>query len=157
MPLTLRDYRPADAKALAELFYDSVHRSALGPYTQAQLDAWAPYPIDHVLWQRRLDLLRPLVAEQDGAPVGFMTMEPSGLIGLAFTSTEHQRQGVAQALFDALEAKARRQGIHLLTVDASKLAKPFFLKQGFKVTSENQVQRQGKVLVNWTMEKSLED
>lgn len=155
MPLTIRPYQSRDARPLAELFYASVHRSALGPYTQAQLDAWAPYPIDYGLWRQKLDLLQPLVAEQDGTLTGFMTLEPSGLIGLAFTHPDFQRQGVAQALYRQLEHRAREQGLTQLTVDASKLAKTFFAKQGFSVTSENQVQRQGKILVNWTMEKAL--
>ncbi|WP_115718225.1 GNAT family N-acetyltransferase [Gallaecimonas mangrovi] len=156
MSLTVRNYSPCDAKTLASLFYDSVHLSALGPYTRHQLNAWAPRPIDFDLWQLRLDLLHPFVAEQDGNVVGFMSLSPTGEIGLAYTHPDHQRCGVAQAIYSQLETVARRQGLKLLTVDASKLAKPFFLKQGFRTLSKNQVQRMGEVLENWSMDKHLD-
>ncbi|WKE66886.1 GNAT family N-acetyltransferase [Gallaecimonas kandeliae] len=155
MPLRVRPYRADDAGALARLFYESVHRSALGPYSQAELDAWAPYPIDQALWQRKLNELKPLVAEEDSQVLGFMTLERGGFIGLAFSHPDHQRRGVATALYQALEAQAREQGLARLSVDASKLARPFFEGQGFVVVRENQVPRHGQLLVNWTMGKDL--
>jgi putative acetyltransferase len=40
-------------------------------------------------------------------------------------------------------------------VDASLVAKAFFLKQGFESVSRNQVERNGQVLSNFTLQKHL--
>jgi putative acetyltransferase len=38
----VRDYRAADAPALARLFHDTVHAIAARDYTPDQLRAWSP-------------------------------------------------------------------------------------------------------------------
>lgn len=63
--------------------------------------------------------------------------------------------GVSDALYAVVENRARSQGISLLQADASHLAKLFFLRQGWTVVRENQVDMSGTVLANWIMNKSL--
>ena len=42
-----------------------------------------------------------------------------------------------------------------LTAFVSKTALPFFERQGFKVVKENKNQREGVVLINYLMERSI--
>jgi len=97
----------------------------------------------------------PFVAVQEGAIVGFMTLEASGHIDWTYTHPDHQRQGIATALYAHLEKEAQRRGTPRLYVEASKLARPFFAKHGFIVVRENQICRGTINLTNWTMEKFL--
>lgn len=39
--MVITEYRPADCRELAKLFYDTVHTINAGDYTEEQLDAWA--------------------------------------------------------------------------------------------------------------------
>ena len=44
--LILRVYKPADCKALTELFYETVHSVNTKDYTNEQVDAWADGKVD---------------------------------------------------------------------------------------------------------------
>ena len=44
--MIIREYRSADCKELAELFYHTVHIVNAKDYTKEQLDAWATGKVD---------------------------------------------------------------------------------------------------------------
>ncbi|WP_102795257.1 GNAT family N-acetyltransferase [Bowmanella denitrificans] len=156
MELKIRGFTAEDAKALTDIFYDAVHGPALQYYSQEQVNAWAPLPRDYPAWQARLTAKPPFVALFKQTPVGFITLEADGHIDWTYTHKDYQRRGIAGALYTHLEKQARAQGIAQLYVEASYLARPFFAKQGFVQSSENQVERHGQILVNFSMYKSLE-
>ncbi|GGO73018.1 GNAT family N-acetyltransferase [Bowmanella pacifica] len=155
MAIKIRRYRPEDAKALTDIFYAAVHGPALEYYSQAQADAWAPMPKNYAAWQARFDCHPPFVALQGDKLVGFMTLEPDGHIDVAYSHPAHQRQGIATALYHHLQAQALTLHLPMLYVEASYLARPFFAKQGFSLVRENQVERGGQILVNFSMQKRL--
>jgi putative acetyltransferase len=153
--VTIRSYRPGDARALTDIFYTTIHTVGLEQYTEAEVHAWAPLPIDYASWQARFDALPPFVAEVGGTIVGYITLTNSGHIEWTYTHKDYQRRGIASALYRYLEAEARHRDLSKLTVDASHFARPFFEKHGFHAIRKNRVERQGQRLVNWTMEKNL--
>ncbi|TKB48539.1 GNAT family N-acetyltransferase [Ferrimonas sediminicola] len=153
--LHIRPYREQDARALTDIFYDTIHHTGLAHYTHAQVNAWAPLPKEYHRWQQRLALWPPIVAELDGRAVGFITLTPSGHIEWTYTHRNYQRRGIASRLYRRLEEQARQLGITSLTVDASRFARPFFEKQGFAVVRENRTIRAGEKLQNWHMAKPL--
>lgn len=153
--LTTRPYRPIDAWRITEIFYNSVHGIDGRYYSIQELNAWAPLPIDYAQWAQRLNAHSVQVAEADGELVGFTAMEPEGYIDWLYVHSEFQRLGVASLLYDHLEQQAYSLGLLQLTVHASHLAKPFFERKGFRTVKPARVQRQGVVLHNWKMEKTL--
>lgn len=157
MNLVIRNYQPADAKALTDIFYDTIHATAISHYSPAQINAWAPLPKDYVRWQQQLDHKPPFVAIIDEQVVGFMTLEADGHIDWTYVHQDYQRQGIASALYQYLEQQARQQGITKLYVEASELARPFFNKQGFRLVRRNLLCRDNIQLVNWSMEKYIGD
>ncbi|WP_406671406.1 hypothetical protein [Methanolobus sp. ZRKC4] len=48
-----------------------------------------------------------------------------------------------------------KKSIRKMSVEASKLAVPFFKKMGFCILNENHILRNGQILVNYTMEKEI--
>jgi putative acetyltransferase len=155
MKLSIRPYAPADAQALTDIFYDSIHEVGRQHYSAAQVRAWAPLPKNYAYWQQRLDAKPPFVAEHEGQIVGFITLEKNGHIDWTYTHKSHQRSGVASALYAHLEAVARAQGIGLLFVEAALFGKPFFAKFGFEIVRKNNTARGGVNLENWSMQKQL--
>jgi len=95
------------------------------------------------------------VAMQGDTPVGFMTIDRTGLIDLAFVAPDMARQGIGAQLYEAVEDRARSLGVSLLTTDASKAAKPFFTRRGWTVAAEQSVVRRGVELTNYKMHKVL--
>lgn len=155
--MLIRDYQSDDAKAVTDIFYETIHEVATEYYTHAQVNAWAPLPVNYSYWEKRLSELPPFVAVIDTKIVGFISLTESGHIEWAFTHKEYQRKGVASALYAYLEQRARSRQLVRLTVDASRFARPFFEKHGFNILRQNDTEKDGEILINWTMEQYLAD
>ena len=148
--MTLRDYTKTDCAELAELFYDTVHTVNAKDYTQEQLDAWATGKVNLEAWNESFQAHHTVVAEMDGKIVGFGDMDESGYLDRLYVHKDHQRQGVAAAICDALEQNAKASEF---TTHASITARPFFEKRRYVVVKEQQVERRGVWLTNYVMKK----
>ena len=40
--ISVRNYRPEDVQALANIYYNTIHRVNIQHYTKEQVDEWAP-------------------------------------------------------------------------------------------------------------------
>jgi len=155
----VRAYRADDAAALGRVFFDSVHRGTAAAYSGEQRAAWAPEPPGGPAWRARLAEAETLVAELEGAPVGFMSLieeaDGVGVIDMAFVHPDHIGRGVASALYAALEAAARIRALSRLETDASEIAKPVFEAKGFTLIRTQQQMRGQVALTNYRMGKGL--
>ena len=64
--------------------------------------------------------------------------------------------GVSDALRDKVLTRARELGTRVLKVHASKTARPFFERRGYRMLYAQQVERRGVLLENFAMELALE-
>ena len=155
--IRVRGMAAGDAPVLARIFWRGVREGAAGAYDAAQRAAWCPAVPEGPAWETRLAAGETLVAERDGAPVGFMTWRPSdGVLDLAFVLPEEMGRGTAGRLADAVEADARAAGLARLTTEASDLARPFLARRGWRVVAGQTVERQGVRLRNTLMELRLD-
>lgn len=151
----VRRYVPADAAGIAQVFHASVHGLACANYAPEQLDAWSPAPRDAAWYQARAGTRAAWVAERGGEIVGFAELEPDGHVDMVYVAPAAARQGVATALYEALEAQARESGFARLFVEASETALPFFIRMGFGSPQRRDFQRNGVAIHNYAMEKRL--
>jgi putative acetyltransferase len=155
--VTVRTYEPRDAAGLADVFYRSVREVARSDYTDDQVKAWVPGPLnverEHL---RSSDGRLVLVAanEQDGV-VAFIDLEPDGHIDRLYCAPEAAGRGIASRLYDGLEAAAREQGIARLFTEASELARRFFEGKGFVVLERQDKILRGVPIHNYRMAKTL--
>ncbi len=147
--MRIRPYRCEDCKALAELFCRTVHSVNARDCTPEQLNAWATGRVDLRAWDRSLSENSTVVAVEAGVIAGFGDIERSGYLNRLYVDRDCQRRGVAAAICDALEAAAGGK----ITTHASITARPFFEKRGYRVVSEQQVERGGVLLTRCAMEK----
>ena len=119
----IREYKPADCAQLAELFYQTVHSVNAKDYTEEQLNVWATGNVDLDEWNRSFLKHKTIVARADGKIVGFGDIDKTGYLDRLYVLKDYQRQGVASAICNKLEAFAKGK---LLTTPASITAKPFF-------------------------------
>jgi putative acetyltransferase len=152
---TIRDLDQADACHLARIFFCAVHEGTRHHYTYAQRLAWAGATIDLDAWRDRVAGLTGFLAERDGEPIGFMTIDAGGYVDLAFVLPSVAGTGVGWRLHEAVEARARTLGAQEMTTQASKAARPFFERQGWSLVAEQTVERGGVALTNYRMRKSL--
>lgn len=148
--MTLREYRPQDLAALAELFYQTVHAVNAADYTKEQLDAWAGGQVDLAAWDRSLREHTSVVAVEGESIVGFGDIDATGYLDRLYVHKDHQRRGVASAICDRLEQAAQEKRI---VTHASITARPFFEGRGYRVLREQRVERRGVLLANYVMEK----
>lgn len=155
MTVVIRPIGPDDGPAAAQVFFDAVREGLRGHYTEAQRRALSGEPPGPESWRDRLWGVEGFAAEQDGRLVGFMTLAGTGYIDLAFVAPEVLGRGVGWQLYRAVEARARELGASALTTDASRMARPFFERQGWSVITEQTVVKRGVVLTNYLMRKTL--
>jgi putative acetyltransferase len=154
--LSIRNYRPEDARALARVFHRAVRRSTSEHYTLAQRLAWSPWVQGGEAWHARLAEIETLVAELPHGPVGFMALDLSeGFLDFAYVDPAVRGKGVAAALYAVLEGRARAAGLTRLETEASRVAEPFFRSRGWTVVRRQEVRRNGVRLPNAVMERIL--
>ena len=145
--IEIRKYRPDDAKALQELFFNTIRRVNSADYDEAQVRAWAPDDMDEARWRRRMGDLRPFICTVDDQIAGY--------IDHFYVHHERQGEGIGKRLFAAIETNARETGIAELFADVSITAKPFFLALGFQVVQPQKVAIGAVELTNYRMRLQL--
>ncbi len=154
--ISVRDYRPEDAQALAEIFFNTIHRINIKDYTQEQVDVWAPdSSLEEEGWKKKFLRTNPIVAVVEDKVVGFAEFEPNGHIDCFYCHHEWIGRGVGSALMSEIFRRANNSVIDCIFSEVSITAKPFFEKQGFIVLSEQTILRKGVELTNYKMEKRL--
>ena len=154
----LRLYRPQDLEGLIQLFYETVHEVNLGDYSPAEVDAWVPSPesVDRAAWGESLAAHYTVVAEREGQLLGFGDMDSTGYFDRLYVHRDFHGRGVATSIAHALEGFAHGLGAQRVTVHASRTARPFFERRGYRMLYAQQVERRGVLLENFAMELALE-
>lgn len=154
--LTYRPCRVTDTPGLAQLFHRAVHEGAGQHYSAAQRSAWSPEPPFSPDWHRRLIAAQTIVAEKDGALLGFMTLDiATGWLDFAYVIPEVMGQGVSDTLYAMIEGRARAVGLRDLETEASLLGERFFRRHGWRVVTRKQVTRDDITLPAAVMRKAL--
>lgn len=155
-PAHIRRFRDDDAKATAQIFFDSIRLGTQDYYDEAQRHAWAPQVPETSKWLSRLKSQTVFVAESQGRVAGFMSLTAEGCIGLAYVAPDAIGQGVGKELYDAILSEAAIIGVPKLTAEASHLARAFFKRQGWSVVKSQTVTRGDDVAIpTFSMEKIL--
>lgn len=90
-----------------------------------------------------------IVAIEDGIIVGFGDIGDTGYLDRLYVHADYQGRGIGTLICDNLEKTVNG----IITTHASITAKLFFLKRGYIVVKEQQVERQGLFLTNFVMKK----
>lgn len=137
----LRDATPADLPALAAIFEDAVRTAGPARYTPEQVEAWAARSGMVAAHVGRA--ARTIVAEVEGVPAGFVTLEPGGRIGMLYVRGDGQRRGLGGRLLAAAIDAADAAGLTRLRAEASAFSRPVFERAGFVVEGTRTVERGG--------------
>ena len=147
----IREYNTKDCEEIAALFYDTVHTVNAKDYTKEQLAVWATGEVDIETWNRSFLEHYTLVAVEEDRIIGFGDITEDGYLDRLYVHKDFQHRAVATAICDMLETYYSTK---ILKTHASITARPFFEKRGYQVIKEQQVERNGILLINFVMEKS---
>ncbi len=139
-PLKLRPYTPADEAAAIALWQRSWQ------HAYPQLDFAARVSWWRTRWHDELvPAARIMVAEQNGAMTGFVTVDAAGYLDQIVVAPEAWGTPVARALLD--EAKhISPTGLELLVTQDNERAIRFYKKNGFAVSGIDMNPRSGAPL-----------
>jgi putative acetyltransferase len=152
--IQIRNYHEQDARALADIYFNTIHTINAQDYTKEQRDVWAPSTsLELEGWQKKWAQIPPLVAIVGDVIVGFTEFEDNGHIDCFYCHHEWIGKGVGSALMRAIETQAFDKGIDRIYAEVSITAKPFFESKGFEVVRQQSIQRKGIELTNFVMEK----
>lgn len=152
-------FQPEDTKAIVGLFYDTVHAVNRDDYAPIAIDAWADEADRKERiqkWQKALEGNIAFTAKKDDQIVGFADVTKKGYLDRIYVHKDFQGEGIATALLQRLEEEAVKQALTYVHTDASITARPFFEAQGYRLISEQVVERKGVSMVNYRMMKNLD-
>ena len=147
--------RPGEGKKLAELLYSSVHTLCTKDYSPEELEAWVPEKMDVHKFSRSLLMNVTWVAELRGRLVGFICLERDGYVSRLFTHPDYTGRGIATALLDTSIGWAKRKNLKRIFLAASRTGYGFYLRNGFRVSGIETIERRGVVFQNKIMEKFI--
>jgi putative acetyltransferase len=154
METELRWAEPDDYDVLGQLMFEAIHSSP-SPYSDAERNAWRAEPYGGPDWHARLAKKRVLIAQEDGAAVGFLTIESGGYVDLGYILPRARERGWFRKLFGMIEQEARSMGERRLRTHASLAAEGPFKAMGFDVVEREVVALNGQSLRRAAMEKPL--
>lgn len=132
----IRRFTVADAAPTHAVFYAAVRIGAAGHYSPAELQDWAPTTEMPGDWGQWLAENITFVAAPGDRVTGFMMLEPSGYLNMAFVLPEFRGTGLADALYAAVLTEARACAMPRLSVLASRMAARFFARHGWQPAPE---------------------
>ena len=124
-------------------------------YSDAQIDAWAPYEVDLEHWRGVIENSHFLVAISGGMVVGFANLDGQDYVDLLYVHKDLLRKRIATRLIEEIEREARRRGAQRLCTQASITAQKFFERQGFVTLQAQRVEHNGQSFENYAMEKRI--
>ncbi|WP_407156739.1 GNAT family N-acetyltransferase [Bradyrhizobium sp. STM 3557] len=130
-PFALRPYRIADEDAAIALWQRTWQEAYPSIDFAARVDWW------RTRWRGELvPNATIIVAEQDGALAGFVTIDAAGYLDQLVVGSKHWGSQLATALVDAAKQRAP-DGITLLVNKDNDRAIRFYLRNGFKHAGED--------------------
>ena len=155
--MKIRSFRPADANVLVDIFHQAVHAIGRSDYSQAQVEAWSPKPMNPDSFLERVSDGRSVfvaVDDQD-KPIAFIELELNGHIDCFYCHPDFAGTGVGKILYQQLESAAMDAGVSSLHLEASEAARRFFLRVGFNVVRRRDFERNNVHIHNYLMRKHL--
>jgi putative acetyltransferase len=144
-----------DLPAMQTLFVETVTNVCSKDYTPEQIKVWTASIENTKRWTDVIEQQYVQIAWIEGKMAGFGSLDKGNYIDFMYVHKDYQGQGVANAIYTALEQEAIRQGSKLITSDISFTARPFFEKKGFIALQKQTFVRQSVEISNFKMEKVL--
>ncbi|WP_200865470.1 GNAT family N-acetyltransferase [Serratia fonticola] len=109
--MKIRPFKKSDATALATIFHTSVHKAAIKDYSHEQVMVWSPAkPAPETYLQKAQDRIIFVAEDDSGQIIGYGDLELNGHIDHLYTHPDWVGTGVGTAVYQALEAAARKRG-----------------------------------------------
>ena len=153
--ISIRLSKLSDLRELQKMFVDTINTICKDDYSPEQIKVWTSSIENTQSWTDKLTSQYFLVADLDNKIVGYASLENNNYLDLLYVHKYHQRQGIADKLYNEIEKEAIKRKTTVLNSDVSETAKPFFEKKGFKtITRQTNIIKDIEI-INYKMTKKL--
>lgn len=132
MAEVIRSFLLTDAQPTRDVFVRAVREGAASVYSAAEIADWLRDPAMPEGWGDWLARHITFVADDGGRITGFMMVERNGYLNMAFVLPEVMGKGTADRLYAEILAAAGELHLPRLTVFASRHARRFFARHGWR-------------------------
>ncbi len=153
----LRIASVSDIPAIIKMYQDTVRNVNIKDYSGDEINVWASGADNFERWEKAVSEQYFVLAynNTDETLTGFSSIAKDGYLDFMYVCKDHQREGVASLLLDAVEQKAAEQNNNEIYSHVSKTAKGFFLKRGYEHIRDIEDPYRGVIFINALMIKKL--
>ena len=145
-----------DIDQIRLLFFETINHVNTKDYNSSQIEIWSAGYNDIPKWRKKLSEQYFIVAKINTLVVGFASIAPDGCLDYMYVHKNHQREGIATHLLEAIEKFVLENGLLEIWSDVSITAKPFFLRKGFNIIKTYSKEVNGIFFENTIMTKSYQ-
>ncbi|WP_421765241.1 GNAT family N-acetyltransferase [Ekhidna sp.] len=153
--ILIREATFDDVDEIIDLFMSTVKAVNKRDYSPEQIAVWASTK-DRNTWGKKIESQHFYVANIDDQIVGFSSIDDTGYLDFMYVHKDFQGCGIAKALLEEVEFKARRLQLTRIHSSVSITAQPFFRSRGFETYDQEHKELKGIAFTNALMEKVLQ-
>ena len=113
------------------------HETAKKDYPESILNLWSK-PVDAhriAAYRAKMETHKSVISfvavDHSGRVLGYGELVPPETLGAIYVAASAGRCGIGSELLKTVEEKARELGMHVLTMESSLTALPFYVRHGF--------------------------
>ena len=145
----------SDIDSIISLYRETVRNINAKDYTPEQIEVWSDTTGKNTRWLKAIEEQYFVLAEVENDLAGFSSIAKDGYLDFMYVSKDHQRMGVATALLDEIERKAKEQNNAEIYSHVSITARGFFEKMGYTHVRDLNDPYKGVVFINALMVKKF--
>jgi putative acetyltransferase len=140
MKFSIRSTTPDDAHGILYAYHSAVHVTAARDYPLEVLRAWCP-PVEENRVVAKMERLKQVLdvavisfvaVAENGEILGVGELVPPDVLGAVYVAAHAGGHGIASALLQVLEVRARELGMQKLRMESSVTAAGFYAHRGFQ-------------------------
>ena len=140
--MNLRQITIKDQLELKKVYFDSIQSLDEKIYSQEQKRAWSSQAWSNPNFEKSISQGKGWFLSEKGEIIAFAARYPKDRIALFYCKGNFQRRGYGSKLLKKLEYEAKKEGLDLLSTEASLISYKLFLKNEWKII------RKEKVIIN---------
>jgi len=140
--MNLRRITIKDQLEIKKVYFDSIQSLDEKIYSQEQKRAWSSQAWDNPNFDKSITEGNGWLINEKGNIIAFATRYPKDRISLFYCKGKFQRKGLGIKLLHKLENEAKKEGLNLLSTEASLISYKLFLKNEWEII------RKEKIIIN---------
>ena len=137
--MNLRQITQKDQLELKKIYFDSIISIDEKVYTSEQKRAWASQAWDNKYFNLSLKEGKGWLINERDKIIAFASRYPNNRISLLYCRADSQRKGYGTKLLKKIEKEAIKEGLTILTTEASLISYKLFLKNGWEIIRKEKI------------------